>query len=150
MDRKRFIKSCGFACLGGGAMAVLLQSCTSTKIMTGKISGDDLIVPVSDFETRSKSGGANNFKKYVVVQNEILQYPICLYRHNENEYTALWMKCTHQGAELQVFGDHLQCPAHGSEFNNKGGVQNGPADSKLRSFPTTIANNQIKISLKAI
>ena len=30
------------------------------------------------------------------------------------------MKCTHQGAELQASGDVLQCPAHGSEFNNQG------------------------------
>lgn len=148
MDRKDFIKSCGFACMSGAAMAAVLQSCTATKIMSGKIAGDYLIVPLSDFET--KAGNEKHYKKYVVVQNEILQYPICVYRHNENEYSALWMQCTHQGAELQVFGDKLQCPAHGSEFGNKGDVQNGPADNKLRTFPVTIEKNQLKISLKAI
>ena len=60
------------------------------------------------------------------------------------------MQCTHQGAELQVFGDKLQCPAHGSEFTNKGIVQSGPAETKLRSFPVIIEANQLKISLKAI
>jgi len=148
MDRKDFIKSCGFACLGGAAMAALLQGCTSTKIMNGIIAGDDLIVPITDFETRAVN--QIHYKKYVVVQNDMLQYPICVYRHNENEYAALWMRCTHQGAELQVFGDKLQCPAHGSEFNNKGAVQTGPADSKLRTFPVTIENSQLKISLKVI
>ena len=73
-----------------------------------KLSGDDLIVPVSDFET--KNGNKTYFKKYMVIQNEILQYPICVYRFNENEYTALWMRCTHQGTELQVFGDKLAMP----------------------------------------
>ncbi|WP_462254664.1 Rieske (2Fe-2S) protein [Ferruginibacter sp.] len=145
MDRKDFIKSCGFACIGGGAF---LQSCNSTKLLSGKIAGDDIIIPVTDFET--KNGNNIYFKKYIVVQNEILQYPICVYRKNENEYTALWMRCTHQGTELQVFGDKLQCPAHGSEFDNIGGVQNGPADAKLRTFPVTIENNQLKISLKAV
>jgi len=58
------------------------------------------------------------------------------------------MRCPHQGEELQVFGDRLECPAHGSEFNNKGIVQNGPADSNLRTFPVTIINNQLNISLK--
>ena len=148
MDRKDFIKNCGFACLGGAAMAAVLQGCTSTKIMSGKIAGDDLIIPISDFETRA--GNETHYKKYIVVQNEILKYPIYVYRHNENEYAALWMRCTHQGAELQVFGDKLQCPAHGSEFNSKGGVQNGPADMKLRTFPITVENNQLKISLKAV
>lgn len=148
MDRKDFIKNCGFACMGGAAITALLQSCATTKIMSGKITGDDLIVPLSDFET--KAGNEKHYKKYVVVQNDILQYPICVYRINENEYTALWMQCTHQGAELQVFGDKLQCPAHGSEFTNIGAVQSGPADKKLRTFPVTIEANQLKISLKAI
>ncbi len=148
MDRKNFIRNCGYACVGGVALTTLLQSCGITKQLSGKISGDNLMVPTADFET--KNGNNTYFKKYIVVENEILQYPICIYRFNENEYTALWMRCTHQGTELQVFGDKLQCPAHGSEFNNNGGVQNGPADDKLRTFPVTIENNQLKISLKAV
>jgi Rieske Fe-S protein len=110
--------------------------------------GDDIIVPVRDFET--KNGKEVYFKKYIVVQNDILQYPICVYRFSENEYSALWMRCTHQGTELQVFGDKLQCPAHSSEFDSKGGVQSGPADVKLRTFPVTIEKDQLKISLKAV
>ncbi|MBC7888894.1 MAG: Rieske (2Fe-2S) protein [Ferruginibacter sp.] len=148
MDRKDFIKSCGFACIGGVGLAGILQSCGASKLLSGKIAGDNLIVPISDFET--KNGKDVYFKKYLVVQNDLLQYPICVYRFNEKEYTALWMRCTHQGTELQVFGDKLQCPAHGSEFNNRGGVQDGPADVKLRTFPVTIENNQLKISLKAV
>jgi Rieske Fe-S protein len=148
MDRKEFIMTCGFACVGGIGMAGVLQSCSTTKLLAGKIIADDMIVPISDFETKNK--GVVYFKKYVVVQNDILQYPICIYRKNENEYTALWMRCTHQGTELQVFGDRLQCPAHGSEYDNRGAVQNGPADTKLRTFPVTIEKDQLKISLKAI
>ena len=146
MNRKDFLKTCGMGCLGGAGFAVFLQGCTATKIMSGKISGDNLIVALSDFET--SAGEEKHFKKYVVVQNELLQYPICVYRHNETEYTALWMRCTHQGAELQVFGDKLQCPAHGSEFTNHGLVGNGPANTPLRTFPVTVTNNQLKISLK--
>jgi Rieske Fe-S protein len=58
------------------------------------------------------------------------------------------MVCTHQGAELQVFGDKLQCPAHGSEFSNRGVLENGPANRDLRKFPIVIENNTLKISLK--
>jgi len=90
----------------------------------------------------------DSFRKYVVVQHEKLKYPVCVYRFSETAYTALLMRCTHQGAELQVFGARLQCPAHGSEFNNKGVVQTGPADTNLRTFPVTLFNNQLLISLK--
>ena len=63
-------------------------------------------------------------------------------------YTALWMKCTHQGTELHAFGDRLQCPAHGSEFKKNGEVQNGPAADPLRTFPVVVADNALKINLR--
>ena len=124
----------------------LLDSCSTTKMISAVISGSDMIVPLTDFEI--KKGNTAEFKRYLIAQNEILQYPICVYRFDENNYQALWMKCTHQGTELQVFGDKLQCPAHGSEFNNHGKVENGPANTPLRTFPVTVTDNQLKISLK--
>jgi Rieske Fe-S protein len=146
MDRKAFIKSCGFACVGGGAMATLLQSCGISKTLTGTIQEDNLLVAVSDFET--KAGKETYFKKYIVINNDTLKYPICLYRIDAQTYKALWLSCPHQGAELQVFGNKLQCPAHGSEFDNKGTVTNGPADKSLRQFPVMIDGSNLKISLK--
>jgi Rieske Fe-S protein len=41
-------------------------------------------------------------------------------------------------------------PAHGSEFDSQGGIRNGPAEAKLRTFPVTVANDLLKISLKAV
>lgn len=149
MDRKGFIKACGMSCIGGLGFAAILQGCTITKKnMAGKIEGDNMIIPLSEFETKNNKN--IYLKKYIIAHNDILQYPICIYRINENEYSALWMRCTHQGTELQVFGDKLQCPAHGSEFNNKGSVHNGPADTGLRTFPVTVENDKLIISLKAV
>ena len=143
MERKEFIKACGFACLGGIGMASLLESCGSTKIISGTIMGSDLVLPESSFLIKG-----SEFRKYVVVEHEMLQYPVCVFRFAAQNYSALLMRCTHQGAELQVFGDKLQCPAHGSEFTDKGLVQNGPADANLRTFPISINNKQISISLR--
>jgi nitrite reductase/ring-hydroxylating ferredoxin subunit len=143
MERKDFLKTCGFACLSGGYLISTMESCGSTKIVSGTISDSDLMVPVSSFNLKE-----NKFRKYIVVQHEKLQYPICLYRFSDQQYSALLMRCTHQGTELQVFGDKLQCPAHGSEFNDKGVVQNGPASVNLRTFPVAIRQDQINISLK--
>lgn len=147
MNRKDFLKQCGLGCMAAAGLGTLAAGCAS-KIFAGRIDGDNMIVPLKDFETRA--GKEIHYKKYVVVQNDLLQHPICVYRFNATEYSALWMKCPHQGAELQVFGDMLQCPAHGSEFKNTGDVQNGPADKNLRSFPVTIEKDHIKISLKAV
>ena len=146
MDRRKFIATSCIGCIGSGLMLSLLESCSPTKIVNAPIAGSDMIVSITDFET--KKGRAKEFKKYLVVQNDLLQNPICIDRFDENTYEALLMKCTHQGTELQVFGDKLQCPAHGSEFNHHGKVENGPAIASLRTFPVTITNNQLKISLK--
>ena len=146
MDRKEFLKACGFGCLATITGISLLQSCSTSQVLSKEIKGSDILVPISDFET--VSNGKTEYKKYVIIQNEILQFPICIYRFSETEYKALLMKCTHQGAELQVFGDKLQCAVHGSEFSNKGNVENGPANTDLRNFPIIIENNILKISLK--
>jgi len=145
MDRKIFLQQCGFACLSGTVMASLLQGCASSAAISGSIVNSSLIIPSSAFET--KKGGHLSFKKYMVVQHDNLQFPICVFRFSATDYSALWMQCTHQGAELQVFGDKLQCPAHGSEFDSRGNVQSGPAETHLHTLPVTIENNQLKISL---
>jgi len=146
MDRRKFIATGCISCISGGLIMSLLDGCSTTKMISAAISGSDMIVPLTDFEI--KKGNTAGFKRYLIAQNEKLQYPICVYRFDENNYEALWMKCTHQGTELQVFGDKLQCPAHGSEFNNHGKVENGPANISLRTFPVTVIDNQLKISLK--
>ncbi|MEO8516813.1 MAG: Rieske (2Fe-2S) protein [Flavobacterium sp.] len=146
MNRKEFLKTCGFGCVAGIVGVATLQSCSSSQVLTKEIKGSDILVPVADFEIQSE--GKNEFKKYVIVQNEILQYPICVYRFDSKNYSALLMKCTHQGAELQAFGDKLQCAAHGSEFSSNGVAESGPAQQDLRKFPISIENNTLKISLK--
>lgn len=146
MNRKQFLKTCGFGCLAGITGITLLQSCSSSQILSKEIKGTDILVPTSDFEI--KKDRETTYKKYIIIQNEQLKFPICVYRFDATNYSALFMECSHQGAELQVFGDKLQCSAHGSEFSNKGTVENGPADRNLRNFPITIANNTLKISLK--
>ena len=92
--------------------------------------------------------GGRAYSSFIIVRNEKLKYPICIYRFNEQEYAAIWMKCSHQGAELQAAGDVLQCPAHGSEFSNRGEVRNGPANENLRTFPVTITNDELFVDLR--
>jgi nitrite reductase/ring-hydroxylating ferredoxin subunit len=148
MDRKGFIKTCGLACMGASGLALFLQSCEGSKSITAKFSADHILVPLRDFEIVKNK--MITYRKYIIVQNEKLQYPIYVYRFSEEDYSALYMRCTHQGTELTAFGDKLVCSAHGSEFDNRGNVQTAPAESVLRSFPVVIENKEIKISLKAI
>jgi Rieske Fe-S protein len=146
MDRRKFIATSCLSCISGGLLLALEGCSTASKLIMADIAGSDMIVPLSEF--KQKKGSKKEFRQYLVVQNDLLKYPICIYRFSDTQYQALWMRCTHQGTELQVFGDKMQCPAHGSEFNNLGEVVNGPAAIPLRTFPVTISDQQLKISLK--
>lgn len=146
MERIEFIKKCGWGCVGLVAGVSGLSSCAGTRYLSAAIEEHFMLVPLGAFLINKEN--QIRYRPYVVAHNESLQYPIAVFRMSDMEYKALWMRCTHQGTELQVFGDRLQCPAHGSEFTHTGAVQNGPADSPLPTFSVLIEAKTLKINLK--
>ena len=146
MKRREFISGSCAVCLGVAGLTALLPGCNATRYIPGMLNSDGLIVETDDFKIKEK--GKTSYRSYIIVRNEELKFPICVYRFGEEDYSALWMQCAHQGAEVQVAGTHLQCPAHGSEYDNRGRVTNGPAETGLRTFPVTVSNNQLFIDLR--
>ena len=134
------------SCLGFLVAPAILEGCGGTKYITAPIEGSNMIVPLSAFEIIKEDN--IQYRQYLIVQNDTLQFPICVYRIAPETYKALWMKCTHQGTELHVFGNKLQCPAHGSEFSNTGAVQNGPASENLKTFAIALDGTALKIDLR--
>lgn len=145
MNRKDFIIKCGFCSIGLITGTAILSSCTPTKYLQVPLRDSGLKVAIKEFEYEKK--GVVELHSYIVLHNPQLQYPVALFRRENNQYSALLMRCTHQGTELNVYGDRLQCPAHGSEFTHQGNVQNGPADEQLRKFPVTVVGNHLTINL---
>lgn len=146
MDRKQFIKTCGFACLGGTALATLLQSCGSANYFAQTtLAGNLLSVKKAGFVVTAKSKPA--FRKFVLVKTGGFDFPICLFRIADDRFNALLMRCTHRGCELQAQGSYLACPCHGSEFDNAGKVQHPPAERDLQTFQTTTDHENIYIHL---
>ena len=143
MKRRTFVKASCISCASLSFLSMLLESCTPVKYVTGEIKRDGIFIDIKDFLTKE-----NSYRSYVIVRNKILQYPICVYRTDNNTYNALYLKCSHQGAELQVSDNQLTCPAHGSEFDKLGHVTKGPAAQNLREFPVQIENEQLFIDLK--
>jgi len=146
IDRREFIKQSCVLCIGASVLPAALSGCQATHYVSGMVEANGISVLKSEF-TYVKNEQALT-RQYIIVQNDKLEFPIYVYRFSENEYSALWMKCSHQGAELQASGDHLQCPSHGSEFNNKGLVSNGPAEKNLRSFQVSVMVDKLLIDLR--
>jgi cytochrome b6-f complex iron-sulfur subunit len=76
-----------------------------------------------------------------------LKYPVFVIRTNEDNYTALYMQCTHKGCELNATSKRLSCPCHGSEFDTSGKVLRGPAEKPLLSLPVTSESENILLHL---
>lgn len=146
MNRRSFTKSC-ITCAAASLLIPINNACQPTRNITGKLEANGISVNESEFIY--EMNGKKQFRNYIIVRHDDLQFPIYVYRFNESDYSALWMKCSHQGNELSASGDHLSCSAHGSEFNNRGIVAQGPAENNLRSFPVQAANKKIFIDLRA-
>ncbi len=91
--------------------------------------------------------GITTTRKFMLIKPENFQFPIAVYQLKENEYKALFLQCTHQGCELSPYETTMVCPCHGAEFNNRGEVTQGPAETNLKSFITTHDNENIYIQL---
>lgn len=145
INRREFVSKACMACLGGGLISAMLSSCQATHYVSGILEQNSIAISKTDFTYYKKDKPFT--RAFIVVEHDKLEYPIYLYRQSDNEYSALWMKCTHQGSELQASGDHLYCSSHGSEFDKNGAVITGPAEQNLRSFPVSVVDDKILIQL---
>ncbi len=146
MNRRQFVTKSCLACLSAGALSSIASSCSPTRYSTGTLEANGLTVLKSEFvDTKKEQSSTRHF---IIVSNDKLEFPIYVFKISDNEYSALWMKCTHQGSELQASGDHLYCPSHGSEFDKKGNVAHGPAEKNLRSFPVADRGETLFIDMR--
>ncbi len=133
MKRKEFIKAGGLACIAGIMLPAFLQGCSSAAhVAQAKQEGDQLILKKSEFIKIEK--GRTTEMDYVLVRTEQFEFPICVYKLEDGNYSALLLKCTHSGCELEPNKHYLACPCHGSEFSKTGEVQNPPAEQNLKTF----------------
>ena len=144
MTRKEFMRLCTTSCLAVAGMAIFTDAAGAAKKVWQEQQVDNKIT-VDKQEFIRKKRDKIIYRKYIIVTNPAGDYPIVLYRFEDDTYAALLMQCTHQGSELSVQGDVLTCPAHGSEFSNKGEVISGPAEQNLITFTVTSDETNIYI-----
>jgi Rieske Fe-S protein len=133
------------ACLASPALSALLSSCSTTRYSAGTLEANGVTVAKSEFTFVKQE--KTTTRQFIIVSHENLEFPIYVFRISDQEYTALWMRCTHQGSELQASGDHLYCPSHGSEFDKHGNATHGPAEKNLRRFPVSEKGDNLFIDL---
>lgn len=142
MERRTFIKNCAMLCAGATVIAALADGCTPVYYATAQLEGDKLRLKKTDFT--DEKGKARSF---VLIRNEKLAFPVCVYHLGNGVYVALSTQCTHSGCEVQPNKTSLVCPCHGSEFSNQGKVLNPPAETDLKKYNVSADNENIFIQI---
>ncbi|MBP9080707.1 MAG: Rieske (2Fe-2S) protein [Flavobacteriales bacterium] len=144
MERRSFLRLCGLAS-GAALVGGMLPGCMGVAHVQAAPVNGVAAVPLHAFTMERK--GEQVVRRSIVVDVQGLPAPIVVFRNGEHNHIALLMRCTHRGAELQLAGDRLDCPAHGSVFSDQGEVMEGPADAPLRRFPVTASGTDLLIRL---
>lgn len=141
MKRDHFIMMCGMGCL-----SALLTNCSSVKYVQAIMYNTDLLILLREFEIEDDV--TFTYVPVVVASHRKLRAPVAVFRADDGSFNAVLMRCTHQGTELLISGDRLHCPAHGSEFSAQGAVQQGPAESALKTFPASRTKTHVVVKLQ--
>lgn len=144
MNRSEFLKVCGGACLSVIGIQ-LLNSCATEHMIQGQIDQKRVKIHHSDFE--ELKDGTVKYRTRVLIQTAELNFPIAVSRSEKGAYSAILLRCTHQGGTLSTNGDLFVCSAHGSEFDRNGTVVQGPANQSLKKLTIETDNTFIYVLL---
>ena len=81
----------------------------------------------------------------VIVRDLQMPFDILLVKKSEQEYNAIYMKCSHEENPLTATKTGLYCSSHGSSFDLDGKVLKEPAPKPLTTFETKLNENSISI-----
>jgi cytochrome b6-f complex iron-sulfur subunit len=131
MNRKEFLSLVGI-----GATGVFVTSCLSACKKEKNTNIDFTL----DLSSSANSALAAN-GGYIISQGVIVA------KTSAGEYIAVSAACTHEGVNVQFqsSSNRFHCPSHGANFNTNGTVQNGPANSPLSKYNTSLSGNMLRV-----
>lgn len=133
MDRKEFLSLLGLSA-GGAFIAACAAGC---KKSTDAPSGVDFSLDLS----QSANAPLNTAGGYVYNSGVIVA------KTTTGAIIAVSAACTHEGTNVQyqASSNRFHCPNHGANFNNNGGVINGPATQNLKQYTVTVNGNIVNV-----
>lgn len=137
LDRRDFVTTCALACCGA-----LLAGCVSMVTHPVPVSGGRVRIPLAKYPELSRPAGA------IKVQPEGMQDPVYVLATSSG-FTAVSPICTHRGCTVDVSGERLVCPCHGSTYDREGRVLKGPAQRALQRFTVSRTGDELILELGA-
>jgi cytochrome b6-f complex iron-sulfur subunit len=131
MNRKEFL-----SLIGIGTTGVFVAFCLGACKKENNTNIDFTLDLSSSANSALTANGG-----YVISQGVIVA------KTSAGEYIAVSAACTHQGTNVQFqsANNRFHCPAHGANFTITGTVQNGPANSPLTQYNTSLSSNMLRV-----
>jgi len=146
LDRRGFLTRSGAAVLGAGLCSgcAVFASRVQPDLQVGVKNG--VIVLDATFSAKLSQPGSS---VRVVTPDEAVR--VIVFRTAAGRLAATDMACTHWGSDVAFDSEtqRLVCPSHGSEFDAKGGVVEGPADEPLKAHRVEEVDGSIRLILAA-
>ena len=143
MKRREFIIDSCKLCLSLGSIGIAMSQLTSCApalpVFKTSLNKDVVNVPLSSFAESN----------LLILRDLQMPYDVLLVKKSEQEYLALYMKCSHQENAVTATSSGLYCSSHGSSFDLDGRVLKEPALAPLKKFKTTITSTQLSVDLKS-
>lgn len=142
-SRRDLLKGLGVAIAGGMLLEACAQTGSSVPPANSSMCGANLCIDLND----SANAALTKVDGALLVDSS--RDTIMVVRVSDATVIALSAICTHAGCSMDfVPASHLiNCPCHGSQFDEDGQVVRGPARRALKTYAATLANNIITITL---
>lgn len=134
IDRREFVNSC--ALLG----AAFLAGCASMVTHPVPVASGRIQLSLAQYPELAKADGA------VKLQPSGMEEPIYVLATGA-DFVAVSPICTHRGCTVDVHGERLVCPCHGSTYDRAGRVLKGPAQRPLTRYAVTRQANLLVIQV---
>lgn len=138
LNRRRFLGTCACA-IAGSALAT---GCASLAVRQITPVDGRLQLPLLQHPELTEAGGS------LAVLPQGTDTPVFILALGGRRFAALSPICTHLGCTVEIQGERLVCPCHGSTYDRQGRVLRGPAEQALFSFPARVtADDLLEIDL---
>lgn len=128
------------ACSGGNPTSPSGGSAPALPSVSGTVAGRTVSVSINASSPLATVGNA------ALVQTSLGNFLVA--RVAQDNLTALTAVCTHEAQTVNGFsGGRYVCNVHGSQFSTTGAVVMGPANSALRSYPTTFTSDVVSFTV---
>jgi Rieske Fe-S protein len=136
IDRREFVASCAML------SAAFLAGCASMVTHPVPVSAGRIQLSLTQYPELSTPDGA------VKLQPAGQEDPIYVLAKG-GDFVAVSPICTHRGCTVDVHGERLVCPCHGSTYDRDGTVLKGPAQRALTRYAVERTGDRLTILVSA-